>query len=59
VNEPGLRPESGEGRENQRPSSALELETQTCPSCGHIMPALKGAKASVCATCGYKESCCY
>ncbi|HLY66177.1 MAG TPA: hypothetical protein VKU60_11640 [Chloroflexota bacterium] len=34
-------------------------ETQACPNCGHDMPALKGARLSICPTCGYKESCCY
>jgi hypothetical protein len=34
-------------------------ETQPCPGCGHDMPALKGARLSICPVCGYKESCCY
>ncbi len=30
-----------------------------CPVCGHPMPDLKGGKASICAVCGFKDSCCY
>jgi len=36
-----------------------ERTTQACPGCGHEMPALKGARLSICPVCGYKESCCY
>ncbi|HVA24354.1 MAG TPA: hypothetical protein VMW62_08175 [Chloroflexota bacterium] len=36
-----------------------EPDLQPCPNCGHEMPALKGARLSVCPVCGYKESCCY
>ncbi len=34
-------------------------ETQPCPRCGHLMPALKGGSASICPNCGFKDSCCY
>jgi hypothetical protein len=34
-------------------------ETQPCPRCGYPMPALKGGSASICANCGFKDSCCY
>jgi hypothetical protein len=30
-----------------------------CPVCGTPMPDLKGGKASICAVCGFKDSCCY
>jgi hypothetical protein len=30
-----------------------------CPVCGTPMPDLKGGKATVCAVCGFKDSCCY
>ncbi|WIG57382.1 MAG: hypothetical protein OJF49_000126 [Ktedonobacterales bacterium] len=30
-----------------------------CPICGHPMPDLKGGKATICAVCGFKDSCCY
>jgi len=38
---------------------ALRTDLQRCPGCGHDMPALKGARLSICPVCGYKESCCY
>jgi transposase len=34
-------------------------ETQPCPRCGHLMPALKGGSTSICPNCGFKDSCCY
>jgi hypothetical protein len=30
-----------------------------CPVCGEPMPDLKGGKATICANCGFKDSCCY
>jgi hypothetical protein len=30
-----------------------------CPVCGTPMPDLKGGKATICAVCGFKDSCCY
>lgn len=33
--------------------------TQPCPRCGHTMPDLKGGTGSICAVCGFKDSCCY
>ncbi|HST87346.1 MAG TPA: hypothetical protein VLJ14_03125 [Ktedonobacterales bacterium] len=30
-----------------------------CPVCGHLMPDLKGGKATICPVCGFKDSCCY
>lgn len=30
-----------------------------CPVCGHLMPDLRGGKATICAVCGFKDSCCY
>ncbi|HLG73009.1 MAG TPA: hypothetical protein VK009_21525 [Chloroflexota bacterium] len=42
-------PASAEGKDEEQP----------CPGCGHPMPALKGARLSICRVCGYKESCCY
>ena len=30
-----------------------------CPVCGAPMPDLKGGKATICAVCGFKDSCCY
>jgi ribosomal protein S27E len=30
-----------------------------CPVCGTPMPDLKGGKATLCPTCGFKDSCCY
>jgi len=35
-----------------------EREMQ-CPVCGTPMPDLKGGKATLCPTCGFKDSCCY
>jgi hypothetical protein len=32
---------------------------QPCPNCGHPMPDLKGGTSSICAVCGFKDSCCY
>jgi hypothetical protein len=32
---------------------------QPCPRCGHPMPDLKGGTGSICAVCGFKDSCCY
>jgi hypothetical protein len=40
-------------------AAALPPGQQPCPSCGHPMPDLKGGTASICAVCGFKDSCCY
>ena len=40
---------SGEPAEREMP----------CPVCGHPMPDLKGGKDTICAVCGFKDSCCY
>jgi hypothetical protein len=39
--------------------AALPPGMQPCPSCGHPMPDLKGGTTSICAICGFKDSCCY
>ena len=52
VSEQAAEPHGGGG-------ARAAAETQLCPGCGAVMPALKGARVSRCATCGYKESCCY
>jgi hypothetical protein len=39
--------------------AAMPPGQQPCPSCGHPMPDLKGGTASICAVCGFKDSCCY
>ncbi len=33
--------------------------TMPCPVCGHPMPDLKGGRVTICAECGFKDSCCY
>ena len=40
----------------QREPAAHEME---CPVCGSAMPDLKGGKATICLTCGFKDSCCF
>ncbi len=44
-------------RDEQR-REAAERE-MPCPICGHLMPDLKGGKATICLVCGFKDSCCY
>lgn len=47
------------------PPSALSVQREPasgempCPVCGSPMPDLKGGKATICPTCGFKDSCCY
>ena len=36
-----------------------EANEMPCPVCGSAMPDLKGGKASICPTCGFKDSCCF
>ncbi len=45
-------------RGDQQRQGALERE-MPCPICGHLMPDLKGGKATICPVCGFKDSCCY
>ncbi|HYM28761.1 MAG TPA: hypothetical protein VET66_11465 [Steroidobacteraceae bacterium] len=40
-------------------AATLPAGLQPCPSCGHPMPDLKGGTTSICAVCGFKDSCCY
>jgi hypothetical protein len=40
-------------------TSGAREGTQPCPRCGHPMPDLKGGTGSICAVCGFKDSCCY
>lgn len=40
----------------QREPGAGEMP---CPVCGSAMPDLKGGKATICPTCGFKDSCCF
>jgi NADH pyrophosphatase NudC (nudix superfamily) len=47
------------GQGKQPDSASPREEMQPCPRCGHPMPALKGGSTSICANCGYKDSCCY
>jgi ribosomal protein L32 len=47
-------------RQRRKPEDRRdEPDVQPCPGCGQQMPALKGARLSICSVCGYKESCCY
>lgn len=48
--------EQAEQGEQQREASEREMP---CPVCGHLMPDLKGGKATICPACGFKDSCCY
>jgi DNA-directed RNA polymerase subunit RPC12/RpoP len=41
------------------PSPPPAPREMPCPNCGHLMPDLKGGKASICPNCGFKDSCCY
>lgn len=50
--------ETAEREEQQRQREAGGRE-MPCPICGHSMPDLKGGKATICAVCGFKDSCCY
>lgn len=36
-----------------------EANEMPCPVCGSPMPDLKGGKATICPTCGFKDSCCF
>jgi hypothetical protein len=47
--------------ERQPTPTAHELaaDEMPCPVCGSPMPDLKGGKASICPTCGFKDSCCF
>ncbi len=45
-------------RDDQQRQGASERE-MPCPICGHLMPDLKGGKATICSVCGFKDSCCY
>lgn len=45
-------------RDDQQRREASERE-MPCPICGHLMPDLKGGKATICPVCGFKDSCCY
>jgi hypothetical protein len=49
---------SGESSDQQAACYPGEREMQ-CPVCGTLMPDLKGGKATLCPTCGFKDSCCY
>lgn len=46
---------------DERPPTLRELAANemSCPVCGSPMPDLKGGKASICPTCGFKDSCCF
>lgn len=48
--------QSPDGLEAQREPGADEMP---CPICGSVMPDLKGGKATICPTCGFKDSCCF
>ncbi len=37
----------------------LAADEMPCPVCGSPMPDLKGGKATICPTCGFKDSCCF
>ncbi len=41
------------------PREELAAGEMPCPVCGSPMPDLKGGKATICPTCGFKDSCCY
>lgn len=43
----------------QQPPVILAEHEMECPVCGHAMPDLKGGKATICAVCGFKDSCCF
>jgi uncharacterized Zn finger protein (UPF0148 family) len=40
-------------------SRELAADEMPCPVCGSPMPDLKGGKATICPTCGFKDSCCF
>jgi hypothetical protein len=42
-----------------QPPITLAEHEMACPVCGHAMPDLKGGKATICAVCGFKDSCCF
>jgi hypothetical protein len=50
----GPSPSTESSRQND-----LREGQMLCPVCGTPMPDLKGGKASICAVCGFKDSCCY
>ncbi len=43
----------------EKPALRFEAGLMECPVCGHLMPDLKGGKATICPACGFKDSCCY
>jgi hypothetical protein len=45
--------------ERQPTPRELAADEMPCPVCGSPMPDLKGGKASICSTCGFKDSCCF
>ena len=47
------------GSTKEEPASQLATGLMECPVCGHLMPDLKGGKATICPACGFKDSCCY
>lgn len=58
------RHSSAQGRPRRAEASELAHDEpgereMACPICGHPMPDLKGGKATICAVCGFKDSCCY
>ena len=57
-------PRQGEEREPAPQAEANEAPgamrgEMPCPVCGHPMPDLKGGTDTICAVCGFKDSCCY
>jgi hypothetical protein len=44
---------------NQQTAREPADREMQCPVCGTPMPNLKGGKATLCPTCGFKDSCCY
>lgn len=51
---PGVDPD-----DLQFPDASLAEGEMTCPVCGHLMPDLRGGKATICPVCGFKDSCCF
>lgn len=50
--------EQAEREQGEQRRETVERE-MPCPVCGHLMPDLKGGKATICPACGFKDSCCY
>lgn len=57
--QPNDTPDSDDATRATQRAELPSERLMPCPQCGHPMPDLRGGKASICANCGYKESCCF